>query len=259
MTRAVPAFKCLMAALGFLAAFATAAVLGCFREYFDRPVVQVINHLALSGGVFNRIAVGVTHPTFQGAMIVSFVWCCWFSSSTPELRVRLVRGAAAAVLAGLIAHLLHDWLSFSPKPIFDPSLEIHPLGVLGDMDILRATSHPLSPSFPSERATLFAGLAIAVCMVSRKMGSLVLGFTVAVESCRIYLGLHYPTDIIASFCLAATFVRLSEGGALFGLGSQLVKWEHASAPSFYLCGFIASYQMASAFQELRDLAKQLRF
>jgi len=259
MMRAIPASKCLMAALGFLAACAAATVLRCFRDYFDRPVVQVINHLAVSGGVFNRIAAGVTYPTFQGVVVLSLVWCCWFSSSRPELRARLVRGAAAAILAAWIAHLLHDSLSFSPKPMFDPSLEFHPLGVLGDMDTLRATSNPLSPSFPSERATLFAGLAIAVCMASHKIGLLALGFTIAVESCRIYLGMHYPTDMIASICLAAAFVWLAEAGAFFGLGSQLVKWEHASAPSFYLCGLFASYQLATAFQGLRDLAGQLHF
>ena len=81
-----------------------------------------------------------------------------------------------------------------------------------------------------------------------------------VESCRIYLGMHYPTDIVASFCLAAAFVWLLEPGAVFGSGSSApTKWEATSAPSFYMCAFFASYQMTTTFQDLRDLAASLSF
>jgi membrane-associated phospholipid phosphatase len=259
MTRSVPALRCLLISMGFLAAFGAAAIMRLSKDYFDRPVAEFINQHAAGDGVFNHIVDAATYPTLQGVVVLSLVWCCWFSSTSPELRARLARGIAAAVLAAFIGHFLHDSLSFSPRPMFDPSLDFHPFSVLGDMDTLRATSNPLSPSFPSERAMMFAGLAIAVFRSCRTIGLLALGSTVAVESCRVYLGMHYPTDIVASFCLAAAFVWLIEAGAVFGIGSQLTKWEAASAPSFYMCAFFASYQMTTTFQDLRDLAAYLSF
>jgi hypothetical protein len=53
-------------------------------------------------------------------------------------------------------------LPTSPKPIFDAAIQLHLLAVLGDTDILRATSFPDAHTFPSDRATMYAGLAPAV-------------------------------------------------------------------------------------------------
>jgi membrane-associated phospholipid phosphatase len=254
-----PASRSLLMALGFLAAAVGAGIARTFKDYFDSPAALLINHHAAGDGILNQVIAGVTYPTVQGVVVVSLAWCCWFHNPSPDMRARLIRGAAAAILAAYITHILHDRMSFSPRPIFEPSLDIHPLGVLGDMDTLRATSHPLSPSFPSERATLFAAFAVAILMVSRQIGLLTLGCTIAIETCRTYLGFHYPSDIIAGVCLAAAFVWLAEAGAGLGLGSLLLKWKRASALSFYACGCFMSYEIVSAFAELRDLARLLPF
>jgi len=241
----------------FLALLIGTTILRFAPVYFDYPAARAINNIATGHELANELAAGVVYPTLEGVILLSLVWYCWFSGISSDLQARLMRGVIAAVVAGLVAGLWQHVLPSTPKPIFDTTLHIQAPGVLGDIDVLRATSSPSSPSFPSQRGTMFAGMAIAVFMVRRWVGLLALGWTVEVEGCRVYLGLHYPTDIIGSFCLAAAIVWLAEADGGLGLGTRFVRWERASASTFYMCAFFASYHIATAFQDLRDLTAGL--
>ncbi|MGH8335371.1 MAG: phosphatase PAP2 family protein, partial [Gammaproteobacteria bacterium] len=215
---------------------------------------KAINSLTTNWQFANKFAFALAWPTVQGVIVVSLIWYCWFSAITADSRARLVSGICAAVLAGLLAHFLTDALPTSPRPIVDASLGLHPPDVLGDIDDLRAIFLPGSHRFPSERATMFAGLAIAILLVRRRVGLLALAFTTLAEGSRIYLGLHYPADIIGSFALAATLAWLAQMRWGSRLGLQFIGWQATSAATFYACAFFASYQLTTAFQDLRDLA-----
>jgi len=101
---------------------------------------------------------------------------------------------------------------------------------------------------------MFAGLAIAVFLIRPKLGLLALGCTTLVDVSRVYLGLHYPTDIVGSYSLAAAMVWLAQMQWSVGLGLRFARWESISPSTFYMCSFFACYLVANAFQDLRDLA-----
>jgi membrane-associated phospholipid phosphatase len=253
MTRLVSAFRCLTISFALLGAFAVITFLRLHIHVFDGPVAKAVNALAAGDNGFNRLVYAATYPVIQGAVVLSLLWCCWFLSREVETRMRIVRGTAAAICVAVVAHFMHDSLGFSPKPLFEPTLALHTPAVLGDADTLRETSHPLSPSFPSERAVLFAGLAVTALTVSRPLGLLVVFATTTIEMCRVYLGMHYPSDIAGSACLAAASVWFAEAGEVFRFGRGLVKWEQASAVSFYLCAALISYEIVIAFDNIRDV------
>jgi undecaprenyl-diphosphatase len=232
-----------------------ATILALYPDWFDRPLAKAINSLTGDRQVADALAVGLAYPTLQGVIVVSLLWCCWFSGVKAESRAKLMGGAFAAAVAGFIAHILKRMLPTSPRPIFDPAVGLHPPSVLGDINTLRATSFPNSHTFPSERATLFAGLAIAILLVRPRLGLIALGCTLAAEISRIYLGLHNLDDIVGSFSLAAAAVWLAQMRWGSQLGLRFVRWESASAAIFYTCAFLACYQIASGFQDLRDLAR----
>ncbi|HQT76635.1 MAG TPA: phosphatase PAP2 family protein [Rhodopila sp.] len=244
-------------AVGFAALFAVALLLRVNPVAFDYPLARAVNQLALGSEAAGRLAVAVTYPAVQGVAIVSLAWGCWFSRTDPVWRGRIVRGAAAAIVASVLAHFVQDLLPPLVKPIFDSRLHIRAPGALGDIDVLRATSNPGSSSFPSERATLYAGLAIAIFAASRGIGLIALGCTAGVEAARIYLGLHEPSDILGSFFLAATAVWLVEAATRRAFGGLVMNWERRSPAAFYGAAFAASYGLATAFEDLRALAALL--
>jgi len=227
----------------------TGAVSGLVKQ----AVAKAINSLTMDWQFANALAFSVAYPTLQGLAVVSLVWCCWFSGIN-RIASHIVSGTFAAILAGLIAHLLHRTLPTSPQPIFDPLLQLHVPAVLGDIDTLRTTSSPNSHTFPSERATMFAGLAIAVFLIRPKLGLLALGCTMLADVSRIYLGLHYPTGHHRSYSLAAAIVWLAQMQWSSELGLRFVRWKVISHSTFYMCAFFAYYQVTTAFQDLRDLA-----
>ena len=175
MLREVSDTRRFITSIAFLAAFFGTTVLRFYPSWFDQPVAKVLNNFAVGHRFATDMAHGTAYPTLQGMIVLSLLWYCWFSDPGPELRARLVGCAGAAVIAGLIAHLLRYTISPTFRPIFDPLLQLHSPGVLGDIDALRANFN--LPAFPSERATMFAGLAMAIFLVRRDVGLLALGNT----------------------------------------------------------------------------------
>ena len=257
MTRKMSDFRALRNAAVFSLLFFGTLVVALYPDWFNGPVAKAINGLTIDHQFANALAFGISYPTLQGVTVVALVWCCWFSGLTPDLRARVMSGAAAAILSGIIAHLVQRGIPTAPKPIVDPFLHLNVPAVLGDIDVLKTTDFPSTHTFPSERGTMFAGLAIAVFLVRPKIGLLALACTATVELSRIYLGLHSPIDIFGSFSLAAAMVWLAQMRWSSELGLRSIRWEMASPPTFYMCAYLASYGMSTAFQDLRDLAGQL--
>jgi membrane-associated phospholipid phosphatase len=240
----------------FLVLFVGLAILRFTPGFFDYPAARAINNIATTHSLANQLATGATYPPLEGIILLSLVWYCWFSAIGSILRAHLLSGIMAAVAAGLVAILWQRMLPSTPKPIFDTILHIQAPDATAAPDDPATAFFSGSPSFPSERGTLFAGLAIALFLVQRRVGLLALACTAGIECCRIWLGLHYPTDVMGSFCLAAGIVWLAAVVGVPRLGIPFLRWEHASASTFYMCAFVASYQIAIAFQDVRVLLSQ---
>ena len=56
-------------------------------------------------------------------------------------------------------------------------------------------------SFPSGHATLFAGLAVAIFLVHRKIGIFFIIITFLISITRVIAGVHFPIDIIVGWLL----------------------------------------------------------
>ena len=152
-------------AVASLFAFLAAIIIALRPDWLDRPLARTVNSVAARWQDVDRLAFVLAWPTFQTVSVVFLLWLCWRIEPNDQQRARLASGAIAAVLAAMAAHLANIALPTPPKPIFDPAINLYPPSVLGDIAALRATSFVASHSFPSARATLFAGLAIAIVLV----------------------------------------------------------------------------------------------
>lgn len=133
-------------------------------------------------------------PTFVFATMG--LWVLDRPGSPYRWKTACLSGLSAAGLGLLISQLItHLWQR--PRPFV-----AHP----GDTFLLVAPSH--EPSFPSDHAVAAFAIAFTVVFVGRRLGALFLAAATIVAVSRVFVGLHYPGDIV--------------GGALVGLFSAWI-------------------------------------
>ncbi|MFC5667038.1 phosphatase PAP2 family protein [Kitasatospora misakiensis] len=84
-----------------------------------------------------------------------------------------------------------------PRPFVDhPDIEVLVEGKAGTY------------SFVSDHSTMSMGIAVALFLVNRRLGWIAGGLALLQGFCRMYMGVHYPTDVIGGFALAVAVVLL---------------------------------------------------
>ena len=63
-------------------------------------------------------------------------------------------------------------------------------------------------SFVSDHATLTMAIGVGLFMASRKYGLIGIGLALLEGFCRVYMGVHYPTDVIGGFALGTAVALL---------------------------------------------------
>jgi undecaprenyl-diphosphatase len=107
------------------------------------------------------------------------------------LRWRLATTSAlAAAGLGLLVDQVIGHLWFRERPF-----AAHPA------DTVLLTGPTSDPSFPSDHATAAFAIAFAVLFVSRRAGAVFLAGAVAIALSRIFVGVHYPGDVVAGACV----------------------------------------------------------
>ena len=195
---------------------------------------------------------GLTYVLFSGAILMAFIWYCWFDSDRPEHRAVLVVGSFLVFVAGTVSRILQLVLPTHLRPLHAPALAFRPpLGV--NSDLLNHWN-----SFPSDHAAVYFGLAMVVWLVRPRVGSLMFALVLVLNLARIYTGVHYPTDVIGGGALGLLIVNaVYRSPLLLSVGDRLVSSERTSPAYFYACAFLISYGMATMFEEFRSVAKGL--
>ncbi|MFD5317411.1 bifunctional phosphatase PAP2/diacylglycerol kinase family protein [Streptomyces sp. NPDC127098] len=108
-----------------------------------------------------------------------------------------VRGVGALALASLVTNTVIKYVSSRERPLIDAV----PLA-------RRLKRQPRSTSFPSGHSASAAAFATGVAMESRRHGLLVAPVAAAVAASRVYVGVHYPADVLAG-CLLGSGAALA--------------------------------------------------
>jgi membrane-associated phospholipid phosphatase len=109
-------------------------------------------------------------------------------------------------------------------------------------------------SFPSDHASVFFAIATTIFLVNRRIG--VLAFVIATGLClvRIYLGLHYLSDIVGGAALGVLFVALTQPLRRLDTIRRLVAPRTTPRPLFYAAAFYLCFGVTTLFSDYRDLA-----
>jgi undecaprenyl-diphosphatase len=219
---------------------------------FDRGLILWLNQFADRSRIFDGLVVLLSQTELlKGGLALAVIWWLWFSmrEDSRALRGRLLATLAGGAVAALISRLLSDVLPFRTRPFHEARLPFHP-PLTESLNQLRDFS-----SFPSDHASLFTALSVGVLFCSRRAGIFLLFWTfVVVLTPRLYLGLHYPTDILAGAALGTLIACLFQTRRVREpLAAPLLDWQDRHPSSFYSGMYLASLQIAVLFGDLRDV------
>ncbi|MEN8654748.1 phosphatase PAP2 family protein [Streptomyces sp. 21So2-11] len=165
----------------------------------DVGLLYDINGLAVDApGWLDRVMEFVGEYGIMLGLVVVGLWA-WWSVRKGEDAVVSVAGLVWAPLAAGIALLINIPIRGfveRPRPFLDHK----------GLDVLVAGKTDYS--FVSDHATMAMAIGVGLFVANRKFGLAAIGFAVAEGFCRVYMGVHYPTDVIGGFALGTAVVLL---------------------------------------------------
>ncbi|WP_019549736.1 phosphatase PAP2 family protein [Streptomyces sulphureus] len=122
----------------------------------------------------------------------------------------LIWAPLAAVIALLVNYPIRELVE-RPRPFLDHQ----------DLEVL--IEGKTDYSFVSDHATLTMAIAVGILLVSRKYGIVAILLAVLECFCRVYMGVHYPTDVVGGLALGTAVALLLAPLAMWAL-TPLVRY-----------------------------------
>jgi undecaprenyl-diphosphatase len=226
-------------------------------DSWDRSIVLFLNQFAAKSAVFDEVMYDLADATIlQGGLFMAYFWWVWFrqdggDAAVADRRQKVVLSIAGAIVAVIVSRTLQVTLPFHLRPLHTPSLHfVLPLGV-------NPQTLNMWNSLPSDHAVIYFALATAVWFQSRPLGYAAMAWSLIVGLIpRIYLGYHYPSDIVAGVicgtALMALIWRVTPRNRLLG---PVVAAEQSHRLAFYAVAFLLTYELAILFYDLRHLVR----
>ncbi|MEU9347498.1 phosphatase PAP2 family protein [Streptomyces sp. NPDC048278] len=158
------------------------------------------------------------------AMVLLVVWCWWSvrrraDEDVPSTMAALVWAPLAAAIAVLVNVPIRGFVE-RPRPFLTHQ----------GIDVL--VSGKTDYSFVSDHATITMAMGVGLFVANRKFGAAGIGLALVEGFCRVYMGVHYPTDVVGGFALGTAVVLLLSPVATALLtpvmkaveGSSRVRW-----------------------------------
>lgn len=220
---------------------------------FDFRISAYLNQLCHRHELFDRAIVFLSdNHLLKGGVLVIIIWYIWFSAAGDSYlkRTRIISALVGSFISIFVARILPHVLTYRARPILNP--ENHFVDAYG---LNRGTFDNLS-SFPSDHCTLFFALATGICYSSRRWGVISFLYVLAfIAFPRVYLGLHYLTDILCGAAIGIPIVVILETNTLRNNLSARILNLATSAPGiFYSLFFFITFEIGEMFTSVRSIA-----
>ncbi|MEO8910905.1 MAG: undecaprenyl-diphosphatase [Gemmatimonadaceae bacterium] len=151
---------------------------------FDYSLFKAINGLAGRSHALDAVMIALAkYSPFVYAAALVLLWLTWKQKNQ---RGALLAGISALVALGLGQIVGHAFPRDRPYLVHHVSLLI---------------THSPDASFPSDHTTLAFAIAVAVWRFNRGAGVALLIFGVLVAIARVFVGAHYPGDVVGGAVL----------------------------------------------------------
>jgi undecaprenyl-diphosphatase len=229
---------------------ASATVVAVGHWTWENPLILTLNAYAGRSAMLDRSIHALTsRDLLEGVPFISLLWYLWFGTTDLAVRTRLLAGTIAASCAGIFSRVLQLTLPSHLRPLHTASLSfVLPFGV-------EPTTLNHFNSFPSDHGAVFFGLALVIYQTRPSLGVVAFIWAAIVDMARVYEGYHFPSDLLGSLGLAVLLVSLSRGRWCFGVASRMLRKEQTAPALFYMLAFLACYQIATLFDDMREIGR----
>jgi undecaprenyl-diphosphatase len=223
-------------------------------NHFDSSIIAFFNAFSQKSWYVDHLMVFISQTRLvKGGLLILAIWWLWFRN-TDERKAQTTREHIVATIVScfaalFVARALAFALPFRGRPFNDPHLHFRlPYGA--ELDELLSWS-----SFPSDHAAMALALAVGLWFVSRRIGvaAIIYAFVIICLP-RVYLGIHYPTDIIAGALIGSGIAWLGNTDKVRSyIAGRTMPWLSAAPGAFYTGFLLVTYQMADMFDEVRNV------
>ncbi len=219
-------------------------------QSFDLQVYYFLSRFHGSW-ILDRLASHMeSNNLLKSGVLISLYWYFWFRDD-PQRQER--RSQILSILTGTLAGLvvtrgIASLATFRVRPLYDAALQHQPLSILPPTNFMNWSS------FPSDHAAYLCGLGFGVICLRRRLTIPVVLFLAGwVCLPRLYLGIHFVSDIVVGAALGILAVWSAlRSEWLKRTEFPLLRFAEASPGVFYAVAFVVLFEMAALFADVRE-------
>lgn len=188
---------------------------------------------------------------FNGSLIMAAYWYVWFlPGPDQDRREKIVLALIGAIITLIVARAFASVLPFRVRPLYAQDVGYLRPNLPSGQNI---GGYEDWSSFPSDQAALFFALAAGLWRCSRPLGILaILVATIGVGAVRIFLGIHYPSDVIAGAAIGVLCVYATTRIGSNRLTRTVLAFERDYPAAFYAAMFLVTFEIGSLFDDVRQ-------
>ncbi len=219
-------------------------------NFFDLSILHFLNDFASHSAKLDHAIILISEKhIFKMVIPMLILWWAWFKIDLKQESNRniVITTFIGAFIGMFIARGLTFVLPFRFRPIHQDELTLNlPYGFI--VEKLSGWS-----SFPSDHAVLLFSLLTGIFLISKRLGFITLIYSIIVVILpRIYLGLHYPTDLIAGALLGIIIIiLLNQKYFKDRFTIPVINLSKSRPEIFYPLFFFISYQTIDLFEGVR--------
>jgi undecaprenyl-diphosphatase len=217
---------------------------------FDSAIIGFFNQFAQASSKFDALVLIIAESNMiKGAIFAMLLWWAWFyQGNNKRIRGQVIAIQLGCIIAMITTRAISLIVPFRLRPVNEENLDFQiPYG------LITSDFKGWGSSFPSDHAVLFFAIATGFMFISKKVGAFFLIYSLLIISLpRIYLGLHYPTDILMGAAIGIGFGWVTT--KYFPQSrycDSILHWSEARPHYFYPMFFIFTHLLINLFINIR--------